>query len=522
MIDHADSQAESRLPERMRIQAWTRAIGWFGVLVALLLALLTDVVLAMATTWWNTTTYNHGFLILPISLFLIWLRRAELRTMIPEQEPLALLLVLGAGLVWLVGRAADVMLVQYFGLIGMIVSLFLFAFGRWISLKLAFPLLFLFFMVPIGNALIPPLQQFTAAFSVGLLRIVGIPVFQDGIFIQIPNGLFEVAEACAGVRFLIANIVVVTLFAYLAYTKWWKWVVFLALGFVVPIIANGLRAFGIIIVAHLTDNSVAAGVDHIIYGWGFFAAVMLVLLLIGNLFADRPVGQFVASSSGRTRAAGRQTRHWRTGTAIVALLVTLAAPVYALTMMRPPATTTIAGGTPLAINPSWTRLETQAPVWLPQFDGADRLVLESYRSDDATIDFFVAYYIYQRQGAEAVYYANSFHDGEVWRRAETGSARLQHPSLPDEVNRDRIVSGSTQRLVLSWYWVGGEFTADPITAKLLQVRARLLGSDPSAAVIAVAADFHQNPQDAKAAIESFLSGMAPLAPYLESLGATEK
>lgn len=520
MIDQVDSEMDARLSARTRMQAWSRAIGWFSVLVALLLALLTDVVVAMATTWWQTTTYNHGFLILPISLFLIWLRRAELRTMIPEQEPLALLLVFGAGLVWLVGRAADVMLVQYFGLIGMVVSLFLFAFGRWVSWKLAFPLLFLFFMVPVGNVLIPPLQQFTALFSVGLLRLVGIPVFQDGIFIQIPNGLFEVAEACAGVRFLIANIVVVTLFAYLAYTKWWKWVAFLALGFIVPIIANGLRAFGIIIVAHLTDNRVAAGVDHIVYGWGFFAAVMLVLLLIGNLFADRPVGQF-AGPPKPSRTSGR-AGHWRTGTAIAALLVVLAAPVYALTMMRPPVTTAIAAGTPPAINPNWTRLETQDPVWLPRFEGADRLVLESYRSEDATVDFFVAYYLYQRQGAEVVYYANSFHDGEVWRRAESGSARLQQAALPETVNRDRIVSGGTQRLVLSWYWIDGELTADPIMAKLLQVRARLFGSESAAAVIAVAADFDQDPQEAKAVIERFLSGMAPLSPYLEKLGATEQ
>lgn len=520
MIDPANLQAELRFSERVRAHAWTRAIGWFGALVALLLAFHTDVILAMATTWWNTTTYNHGFLILPISLFLIWLRRAELRAMMPEQEPLALLAILAFSVAWLVGRAADVMLIQYLGLVGMIVALFLFAFGRHVTAKLAFPLLFLFFMVPIGDALIAPLQQFTAEFSVRLLRLIGIPVFHDGVLITIPNGLFEVAEACAGVRFLIANVVIATLFSYLAYTKWWKWVAFLAISFVVPIIANGIRAFGIILIAHLSDNRLAAGVDHIIYGWGFFAAVMIVLLLIGNLFADRPIGEFASPSAESDRIpADAWHRRWRVSAAIAALLIVAAAPSYAFIVMRPPVTTVVASGIPPEVNPGWTRLGTKEPSWLPRFPGADRIVLESYRADDGSIvNFFVAYYAYQRQGAEAVYYANSFADDGTWRRVEQGMTELQAKGLPAKAQLDRLASARAQRLVVSWYWVDGRFTADPIIAKLLQVRARLFGADPAAAVIAVAADFHDKPEGAKAAIERFISGMVPLSGYLHALG----
>lgn len=520
MTDHAERRTEIRPSERARAQAWTRAIGWFGVLVALLVALLADVVVAMATTWWRTTTYNHGFLVLPISLFLIWMRRDELRRMMPEQEPLALLAVLAFSCGWLLGRAADVMVVQYVGLIGTVVALFLFAFGRRIAAKLAFPLLFLFFMVPVGDFLIPPLQQFTAVFSVKLLRLIGIPVFHDGILITIPNGLFEVAEACAGVRFLIANVVVATLFAYLAYTKWWKWVAFLALAFVVPVIANGFRAFGIILIAHLTDNRLAAGVDHIVYGWGFFTAVMIVLLLIGNLFTDRPIGRLAESSEGPDWAAAER-RPWRTGLAVVALLIVLAAPSYALTIMRPPATSTVPSDVPPEVNPGWTRVEAEGPSWLPRFPGADRIVLERYRAEDgAFVDFFVAYYVYQRQGAEAVYYANSFEDGRTWRRVERGQIALRQEDLPAEARLDRLASGAAQRLVVSWYWIDGQFTASPLVAKLLQVRGRLLGSDPAAAVVAIAAEFHDGPGEAKETIERFLDGTAPLSAYLRALGGT--
>ena len=86
--------------------------------------------------------------------------------------------------------------------------------------------------------------------AVALLRLAGVPVFHDGVLIETPSGLFEVAEACAGIRFLIANLVVVTLFAHLALRRAWKWLLFLTLGLIVPVVANGLRAFGIIAIAH--------------------------------------------------------------------------------------------------------------------------------------------------------------------------------------------------------------------------------------------------------------------------------
>ena len=117
--------------------------------------------------------------------------------------------------------------VEEVALVGMLVALFIFVFGREVSKRLVFPLAFLFFMVPVGDALITPLQDFTARFAVELLRLSDIPVFHDGVMIQIPNGLYEVAEACAGIRFLIANLVISALFAHLAYEKRWKFWLFL-------------------------------------------------------------------------------------------------------------------------------------------------------------------------------------------------------------------------------------------------------------------------------------------------------
>ena len=109
---------------------WIQALAWFGGLSVLLVALFHDVAGAMVNTWWTNVTYNHGFFVLPVSLWLIWLQRDALRQVVPRQEPVALvaLAVMVGG--WLIGRAGDVLAVEEVALVGMLIALFVFVFGR--------------------------------------------------------------------------------------------------------------------------------------------------------------------------------------------------------------------------------------------------------------------------------------------------------------------------------------------------------------------------------------------------------
>src|SRR5262249_29732051 len=140
------------------------------------------------------------------------------------------------------------------------------------------PLLYLYFLVPTGYFLVPTLQDVTSWFAVGGIKLVGIPVFSDGTFIEVPSGSFVVAEACAGLRFLIASVAFGVLFAVLMYRSYWRRAAFIALSIVAPIIANGIRAFGIIYASEMIGNPQAVEADHIIYGWGFFTLVTLLLI----------------------------------------------------------------------------------------------------------------------------------------------------------------------------------------------------------------------------------------------------
>jgi len=475
---------------------------------------------AMIGTWSSVATYNHGFLILPISLYLIWMRRWELAVLEPEQEPRALIPLAAGAALWLVSAAAEVVTLQEVAVIGMGLSVVLFCFGWLITKRLAFPLLFLFFMVPIGDFLIPPLQSFTANFSVNLLRLSGVVVFRDGNLIQIPSGMFLVAEACAGLRFLIANVVIATLFCYVAYVRWWKRFFFMVIAFIVPIFANGLRAFGIMYLANLTNNRIAVGADHVIYGWGFFSVVMLIMLAIGSVFADRSAMRRVLIGAAAEQLSGlRQPRSkpWRNILATVAGMIVLAAPFYSWAVMRPPIAVREKIPEAASIASTWPRLPSALPDWQPRFPGADWTTRYTYRRSDDTVDVFVAYYEYQRRGAEVVYYANSMADEKAWWPFESGTAMVHQGSnlVPSRV--DDLTSSTSHRIVVWWYWVDGQITNSTIRAKILQTRARLFGGNPAAAVVAVSVKYDRDPADAIATADRFLRDSTPWDEYLAGL-----
>jgi exosortase/archaeosortase family protein len=128
------------------------------------------------------------------------------------------------------------------------------------------------------------LQHFTAGFIDIGLEALGIPHYVDAFTIEIPEGMFYVAEACAGLRFLIAAVAFGALYGFLTYRTVGRRLGFLAASIVVPILANGIRALGIVVAGHLIGSAEAAAADHIIYGWGFFSVVIVLLALAGLPF----------------------------------------------------------------------------------------------------------------------------------------------------------------------------------------------------------------------------------------------
>ena len=245
---------------------------------------------SMVSIWGRSDTFAHGFLIFPFSAYLIWSQRRRLSTVSIQPNLSALVILGGIGLGWLLATLASAQVVAQFLLIVMIPASVWVILGSRMIRELAFPLAYLLLAVPFGEALIPPLINFTADFTVGALQLTGVPVYREGSFFTIPSGNWSVVEACSGLRYLIASFTLGTLYAYLTYRSLTRRLIFIGLSIIVPVLANGVRAYLIVMTGHLSDMRLAVGIDHLIYGWVFFGIVMLLLFWVGTFLARRPVG----------------------------------------------------------------------------------------------------------------------------------------------------------------------------------------------------------------------------------------
>lgn len=497
--------------------AWRGALAGLAVSIAVLLALFWEPARHTVRIWATSPTFNHGFLILPIVGWLAWRRRTVLVALPPEPYLPGLAVVALAGLVWLLGAAADVMMVQQFALVGFIQGVTLTVLGLRAVRLLAFPMLYLLFAVPFGEMLVPHLQDVTAFFAVGMLRGIGIPVFIEGVFLSTPTGNFHVAEACSGIRFLIATIALAFLYSHITYRSLWRRVLFIGLAFVVPIIANGIRAFGIVFLAYVTDNELAVGVDHIVYGWVFFSLVTILMIALGQTFRepeDDPA-EHDGGSDAPTHGTATTPRRGRVAiAAALALIVAAVAPAYAAFVEQSPsaapekafAVPDVAGG--------WSRVEPRGRPWQPRVRGADARAIATFEKNGKTVTLFVGYFTHQRQGSELIGSKNRLIGKAEWARVSGHEQDAQIGPERLSVVSTRIMARPSNRMVWHWYWIGGTFTADRLFAKLLEAKTKLLGGTRASAAIALSTEFLEIPGEAETVLRDFVSGLGELRPHL--------
>lgn len=214
-----------------------------GVALFVLLLFRIDVA-HLVDIWWTSTTYGHCLFIGPVVGWLIWQRRVELSRLTPTAWWPGLFAVAGGGLLWLLGESATVALVRHLGLVAMLEGAVLTLLGPMVARGMLFPLAYAWFLVPFGAELERPLQQVTVSIVMPLLDWSGIPASADGVLIHAGRYWFEVAEACSGSKFVLAMVAFAALVANLCFRSPWRRAIFMVVSLIVPVLANGVRAWG--------------------------------------------------------------------------------------------------------------------------------------------------------------------------------------------------------------------------------------------------------------------------------------
>jgi exosortase A len=490
--------------------AWQRHLPATALTVAGLLLLFGRDAADMATIWWSSSTYEHCLLILPLIGWLVWQRRAVLAGIEPKGWAPPLLWAAAGALGWLVGEAGDVALPRDLGLVMMVQGAVAAMLGRGAAAALLFPLFYLVALVPAGDFIVPPLQTVTARICMVLLHLFRVPATIDGVFITTPAGWFKVAEACSGAKFLIAMIALGMLVAHVGFRSWPRRILFLLACIVMPVLANGVRAFGTIYVAGFVGVGAAGGFDHIVYGWFFFAAVIAALMAAAWRFFDRPADAPPVDPQAVARQAALQRRETGLPILLAAILAIALAPVAWSRIAVASGTAPIAAAAHLPEVPGWSRVPaTGGTPWRPRFDGADRLLLQRYRdAQGREVDLAVALYAAQAHGRALVGYGHGAVDPDgPWAWASDRPA-------PENAKAEHITAPAVSREVVSFYRVGGMQTGSPARVKIETLRHHLLGGHQSAAALLVSAE---DGRGGRPAVDAFLAALGPAGPMLDRI-----
>jgi exosortase A len=484
--------------------AWRTALVSLGLSLAWLLVWYASTAAGIVEIWWRSATFTHGFVVPPITLWLIWRQRRSLAAMTPRPALAWLAVLVAAGAAWLVGSLAAINAVKQLAFVTMLISVVPIVLGTEIGRRLSFPLGFLYFAVPIGEFLLPRLMEWTADFTVFAVQLSGVPIHREGLHFVIPSGRWSIVEACSGIRYLIASIMVGTLYAYCSYRTWSRRLGFVAVAIAVPIVANWLRAYMIVMIGHLSNNRFAVGIDHLIYGWVFFGVVMFLMFAVGARWRDLPAHKQGRDAAPVGASVHPVAAHYR-GAAVLAMAVTSIFVVADRLMEQAIATEPV---TLQSVEvPGWATTAGGLDNWKPHYENPSAESHATFRKDRRAVGLYVAYYRNQGDERKLVSSQNVLvpSNDRAWRTVAGGTRTLQIAgSGPVDARYEEFSDLGDRRLVaVKLYWVNGMWTGSDYVAKLYSVLSRIRGDGDDGAVVIVYAE--KNPaMPANDTIDAFL------------------
>jgi exosortase A len=434
--------------------------------------------------WAVSEIFQHCFLVIPGAIYLIWQERSVLQQLPIRPAWQALPVVCGQLVLYVVGVAGDIQLFMHVAAFSLLPTLIWLVIGNRAAYHIIFPLMFMLFAIPIGEELVPWLQEITADMAVYLLQLTGVPLFRTGLYIEVPGGKFLVAEACSGISFFIASVVIGNLYAYMNLFSWRRRVGFVMLSIAYPIVANAIRVYGIILTGYLSDMEHAVGADHLVYGWVFFSMVIVSLIFLGELFrrGDSKVND-TDKAHDITYSASNFPHYW----VVVLVLILLGAAQWWQAQVQnrieapwsysnTPVTNVMSVGN----NAQW-RASLPSTPWAPQFHHAAVEQLSTHQYLDQV---YQSYQVsFDGKHGELVSFQNKLYLQDRWTLVQRNQVTLSDSSV---VLADHISSPRGEEQVIYYaYWFDGQWYSSKTQVKLMQTFAALLHRETVMRLLAI-------------------------------------
>lgn len=452
-----------------------------------------------ATKVWSVSEiYNHCFIVLPATIYFIYLKRADVNSVQWRPNLFLLAPILSLLFIQMFAQIGDIKILMHIAAFTALPLLIWGILGNQAAKAIAFPLFFIVFCIPIGDQLIPALQEITTDIAVPMLELTGVPVYRNGLFLDIPEGRFLVAEACSGISFLITSIVFGFMYSYFSYHEYSKRFLFICLSVIVPILANAIRVYGIVLTGHLTDMEHAVGADHLVYGGVFFGLVLFILILIGEWLRSKN-----SESCRKTSNVSKEntlTVDKRIGSYfLVSLTIMLA--FEELTIARVEGNNPINDKKIVDLESSTFDFQTQKlRYWSPVLVNPTQITEGKVVNETNSYDYFSAYF--NGSDSELIASNHRLFDDNNWTLLVDSSNKITNANIRI---LEVISQSGAKRYIAYWYNVDGKYFSNRSKAKLYQTFQKLVGNDSTGSIVMLSAEKHTNNEQSAEQLVEFIT-----------------
>jgi len=501
--------------------------GWLNIPVyGALLGLLYHQALAYLLGMWGKEDFNYGYAILPIVLYLLWEKRAELKRY-PSVPSWRGLIPIGVGIVlYALGELGGEYTTLFLSLWVVIVGLCWLHLG-WGKMKvIAFPLAFLLVMFPPPHLLYAnlsmKLQLVSSWLGVRLMQLVGMVAYREGNIIDLGFTQLQVVEACSGLRYLFPLIALACLLAYHFRYRFWKGAVLVLFAIPVTIVTNSLRLASVGVLYPFFGQKIAEGFFHAFSGWLIFVASLAILLVVvWGLNRLAPEGPRPAEVQP-PKPAGHPVHPYHSLVAILLLLIPLA--VFQgmefrenIPINRP------LRDLPLTVG-EWTGVPSVMDSrTLAVLNLSDYTILDYRDGHGKEVNVYVAYNESQQKG-KSTHSPDSCLPGSGWIFRESGTLDMKaiggaDPSM--RVKRAYMEKDGVKQIGYYWFPQRGRNLTNMFQLKAYAFWDALTRRRTDGALVRLITPVYEpeKPEDAEARLQGFVQQIVPiLNEYLPGRG----
>ncbi len=446
---------------------------------------------------------THAPLLLLVSLYLLyraWSRGG--RHINLRFNYLAIALVIPLTLLWMLlglvfveaGQQAMLIMIAVMVVIGLL--------GIRTGRKYLMPILLLLSVVPVWNVAIPYLQTAATLVSAFLLDLFGITSIREGYLLIIPNGTFEVAGACSGMKFQVVGITLALIHTQLIKVPIRITLIYVLLASLLAFISNAVRIVAVVAIGYHYGMDHEYVQDHNFIGWIVFSILFFLYIYLGERWLQNH--QIEQSATESEQHSSRGMMHQVAGGAMVILAFSVGPILHGYFLHRDhvPDHRDISVLSQLS---GWRMTSDQLTEWTPVWTAGDHSLQGRFASDDEKVDLFVTKFTRQRQGHEAVNASHRVYDIEKWSRISRSAKVVKLSETVEVTVEETLLKSPTrrQRLVWRWYRTNDKILASNIQAKLNNLIGVIAGK-PDITVFVLSKEISRNQSHAADVLGIFL------------------